>query len=57
MNQQLIQKHTNYGTRLYALDMARLVAMIMMIQGHTMYTMVDHQFIDVQSFPWSWWNF
>ena len=57
MNQQLIQKHTNYGTRLYALDMARLIAMIMMIQGHTMYTMVDHQFIDVQSFPWSWWNF
>ena len=57
MNQQLIQKHTNYGTRLYALDMARLIAMIMMIQGHTMYTMVDHQFIDVQSSPWSWWNF
>ena len=57
MNQQLIQKHTHSGSRLYALDMARFIAMIMMIQGHTMYTMVDHQFIDVQSFPWSWWNF
>jgi uncharacterized membrane protein len=57
MNQQLIQKQTHSGSRLYALDMARFIAMIMMIQGHTMYTMVDHQFIDVQSFPWSWWNF
>ena len=57
MNQQLIQKHTHSGSRLYALDMARFIAMIMMIQGHTMYSMVDHQFIDVQSFPWSWWNF
>jgi uncharacterized membrane protein len=45
------------GMRLYALDLARFIAMIMMMQGHTLDALVSNSWIDVQVFPWNLWNF
>lgn len=43
--------------RLYALDFARFVAMIMMMQGHTLDSLVSPQFLDITAFPWNIWSF
>lgn len=43
--------------RLYALDLARFVAMIMMMQGHTLDSLVSSQFLDTAAFPWNIWSF
>ena len=44
------------GTRLYALDLARFVAMILMMQGHILDALVSPSVIDVSSFPWNIWH-
>ncbi len=43
--------------RLAALDLARVFAMLMMIQGHTIYAIADPSGYDTIVFPWSVWHF
>ncbi|MGE5480773.1 MAG: heparan-alpha-glucosaminide N-acetyltransferase domain-containing protein [Chloroflexota bacterium] len=43
--------------RIVALDLARCLAMIMMIQGHTVFALVSPEAIDISQFPWNVWNF
>ncbi|MEN3027531.1 MAG: heparan-alpha-glucosaminide N-acetyltransferase domain-containing protein, partial [Chlorobiota bacterium] len=43
--------------RLVALDAVRFVAMLLMIQGHTLDALVAPTELDVTKFPWSVWNF
>lgn len=43
--------------RLYALDLARFIAMLMMMQGHTLDSLVNSQFLDTSVFPWNIWSF
>ncbi len=52
----LRQARVEVGTRLYALDLARFVAMILMMQGHILDTLVSPSVIDVSSFPWNIWH-
>lgn len=44
------------GTRLYALDLARFIAMILMMQGHILDALVTPAVIDVGAFPWNIWH-
>ncbi len=43
--------------RFYILDFVRLIAMIMMMQGHTMDAMVSTNYLNVAEFPWNIWHF
>ncbi len=43
--------------RIAALDLARILAMIMMIQGHTMFALASPEVLDLSQFPWNIWNF
>lgn len=43
--------------RFYILDLVRLVAMVMMMQGHTLDAMVSSQFLNLAEFPWNIWHF
>ncbi len=43
--------------RLYALDAARFVAMLLMIQGHTLDALVSPAELDIARFPWNIWHF
>lgn len=43
--------------RLYALDAARFMAMLLMIQGHTLDALVSPRELDIASFPWNIWHF
>lgn len=43
--------------RLYALDLARFIAMIMMMQGHTLDTLVSSSIINTEIFPWNIWTY
>lgn len=45
-----------FGTRLYALDLARFIAMILMMQGHILDALVSPAAIDVGTFPWNIWH-
>jgi len=45
-----------FGTRLYALDLARFVAMMLMMQGHILDALVTPSVIDVGAFPWNIWH-
>jgi uncharacterized membrane protein len=45
------------SNRLPSLDLARILAMLMMIAGHTFFSLVNPQLININDFPWSWWNF
>jgi len=42
--------------RLYALDLARFVAMLFMMQGHVLDALVSSSIIDVTQMPWSVWH-
>ncbi len=42
--------------RLYALDLARFMAMVFMMQGHVLDALVSPQIIDVAHPPWSVWH-
>lgn len=52
-NQNFIQE----SQRLSGLDLARIIAMIMMIQGHVIYELTNPALIDLTVFPWNVWNF
>ncbi len=43
--------------RLYALDLARFLAMCFMMQGHVLDAMVQGTVIDTAVFPWNVWHF
>lgn len=43
--------------RFYILDLVRLVAMVMMMQGHTLDAMVSAQYLNLAEFPWNIWHF
>ncbi|MBS1537811.1 MAG: acyltransferase [Bacteroidetes bacterium] len=48
---------TSKSSRLFILDLARCIAMIMMVQGHTIDALVHPQFLNTAEFPWNIWNF
>ncbi|MBM2814576.1 MAG: hypothetical protein HW421_1338 [Ignavibacteria bacterium] len=43
--------------RLPVLDLVRLVAMVMMIQGHTLFELTSPNIINTNVFPWNVWDF
>ncbi len=43
--------------RFYILDFVRLVAMILMMQGHTLDALVSPTHLNIAEFPWSVWHF
>ncbi len=43
--------------RLYVLDLARTLAMVLMIQGHTLDALVTPAELDISHFPWNIWHF
>ncbi|MFM8841031.1 MAG: heparan-alpha-glucosaminide N-acetyltransferase domain-containing protein [bacterium] len=43
--------------RLFSLDLARLMAMLMMMQGHTIDALVQPQLMDLNVYPWNIWQF
>ena len=45
------------SSRLTGLDLARCFAMLMMIQGHVFFELVDKSFINYEAFPWNFWEF
>lgn len=47
----------NKKHRLFALDLARLMAMLMMMQGHTIDALVQPQLMHLEEFPWNVWQF
>jgi uncharacterized membrane protein len=48
---------TKTSSRLTALDFTRLFAMIMMMQGHTIYELASPDTINYSNFGWQLWNF
>ncbi|MDQ1266721.1 MAG: hypothetical protein QG635_1873 [Bacteroidota bacterium] len=51
------EEQLTQSSRIAALDLARLLAMLMMIQGHTMYELAQPTIIDINNFPWDIWNY
>ncbi len=45
------------NSRLFILDLARCIAMIMMVQGHTIDALTHPQVLNTAEFPWNIWNF
>lgn len=45
------------GERLYSLDAARAVAMLLMVQGHTLDALVTSLELDITRWPWDLWHF
>ncbi len=43
--------------RITALDLARFLAMLMMIQGHTIYALASPDAVNIADFPWNIWHF
>lgn len=49
--------HTRVGDgRLYALDLARFLAMVFMMQGHVLDALVSRTEMSVTEFPWNLWH-
>lgn len=45
------------SNRLPSLDLARVIAMLMMVQGHTIYAFADPSLIDTSKWWWDIWSF
>ncbi len=43
--------------RFYVLDCVRLFAMLMMMQGHTIDALLSREFVAMDQFPWTTWQF
>lgn len=43
--------------RLSAFDFLRIIAMVMMVIGHSFFDLVNPKLIDVKMFPWNFWDF
>lgn len=52
-----IKKKLLSSQRITALDLARLMAMITMMQGHTLDALADPTELDINLFPWNIWHF
>ena len=52
-----LTKNKFQASRFPSLDLARLLAIIFMIQGHTIFELASPHAINFNEFPWSWWNF
>ena len=50
-------QNSKKGNRLFALDLARLMAMLMMMQGHTIDALVQPQLMNLGEYPWNIWQF
>ena len=44
------------GGRLYALDLARFIAMVLMMQGHVLDALVNRHELVITEFPWNIWH-
>jgi uncharacterized membrane protein len=51
-----IARVVNEKGRLYSLDVARFLAMVMMIQGHVLDALVRPEALDITQFPWNIWH-
>lgn len=49
--------HYLYSQRITALDLARVLAMLTMIQGHVIYALALPSIVDVNVFPWDVWHY
>jgi uncharacterized membrane protein len=47
----------NPEQRFYILDLVRLAAMVMMMQGHTLDAMTSPEHLNIADFPWNIWHF
>lgn len=45
------------SNRVPSLDLARILAMLMMIAGHTFFSLIEPSQIDINAAPWNWWEF
>ncbi len=43
--------------RFYILDLVRLLAMLFMMQGHTLDALADPMILNIENFPWNIWHF
>ena len=43
--------------RISAFDLARFLAMLMMMQGHTVFALASPEMVDATIFPWNVWDF
>lgn len=48
---------TKNSNRLPSLDLARVIAMLMMVQGHTIYAMIYPEIVDLNYLGWDIWSF
>lgn len=48
---------SSISNRVPSLDLARILAMLMMIAGHTFFSLIEPSQIDTNSSPWNWWEF
>ena len=51
-----IRQETEKKERVYLLDLARFLAMVFMMQGHTLDSLVFPKDLDVATFPWNIWH-
>ncbi|MEJ5286117.1 MAG: hypothetical protein CH6_4365 [Candidatus Kapaibacterium sp.] len=47
----------NGSQRLVFLDLMRVIAMVMMILGHSFFDLVRPNYVDISQFPWNIWDF
>ncbi len=57
MNNTISPPQQYISQRLAALDLARFLAMVMMIQGHTIYALGSPDLVNIEVFPWNVWHF
>lgn len=56
-NSQLNQLNQSPSSnRIPSLDLARVIAMLFMVQGHAIYAVGDPSFVNVSELPWSIWH-
>ncbi|OGU57912.1 MAG: hypothetical protein A2X64_02185 [Ignavibacteria bacterium GWF2_33_9] len=49
--------NTFTSNRVPSLDLARILAMLMMIAGHTFFSLIEPSQINTNAAPWNWWEF
>ena len=51
------EQNNNQSNRLFGLDIARLFAMLMMVQGHTIYCLINQSILFSGTTFWNNWTF
>jgi uncharacterized membrane protein len=54
---KVIPNKKSSGSRLFGLDVARLIAMLMMVQGHTVYCLLNPGILESGLWYWNLWTF